>query len=167
MSKKDESPLSEPEFVSISREELEELKQSKSETRQLAEALAAAIQDSRKPYVSPGDLENQAASRASMKRMAEGQRLSKKQEQDACPHIMACNPLSSTRDMFNRASIIKHRLDTGIEVLVCTNCQKVAWPDDPDYLKLYNAHTTNQPSSAGQRPHIRDFQAAMEAGRLR
>jgi hypothetical protein len=78
---------------------------------------------------------------------------------------MACNPLSSTRDMFGRASFIKHRLDTGVEILLCTNCQKVVWPDDPDYAKYYNAHTTNVSSSAGNR-YFPDVRSAMEAGRL-
>lgn len=152
------------EQVTISRTELEQLKSGKSELRQLVEGLGQVIIDSKKPYVSPGQEANDAAARDSMRRQAEAQRRSKKWEQDACPHIMACNPLSSTRDMFNRSSFLKHTLDTGAPFLMCTNCQKVVWWDDPDYVKYANHNTTNQPSAAGHRIfHNQD--EAMKAGR--
>jgi hypothetical protein len=163
---KNDSPLTpENDVVTISREELEALKQGKSDIEKLANSLANAIQESRKPYKSEGEIQNEKEAQKQMREMAEAQRRQKKIDQDNCPHIMACNPLSSTRDMFNRASFIKHRLDTGVEILLCTNCQKVVWPDDPDYAKYYNAHTTNTPSSAGNR-YFPDVRSAMEAGRL-
>jgi hypothetical protein len=164
---KNDSPLTpDPEYVQITREELEELKRGKSDIEKLANSLASAIQESRKPYVSPEQEQNEQQARDSMRKQAEGQRRQREWDQKNCPHIMACNPLSSTRDMFGRSSFIKHRLDTGAEILLCTNCQKVVWPDDPDYVRFYNMHTTNVPSASGNRPHIRDVESAMNAGRL-
>jgi hypothetical protein len=152
------------EQVTISKEEFEQLKSGKSELSQLVEGLANAIIESKKPYVSPGQEANDAASRASMKKQAEFIRRSKKWEQDACPHIMACNPLSSTRDMFNRSSFIQHTLDTGARFLMCTNCQKVVWYDDPEFVKYANHNTTNQPSAAGHR-YFHNQEEVMKAGR--
>lgn len=154
----------EQEQVTISKAELEQLRSGKSELRQLVEGLGQVIVDARKPYVSPGQEANDAASRESMKRQAEAIRRSKKWEQDACPHIMACNPLSSTRDMFNRSSFIQHTLDTGARFLMCTNCQKVVWYDDVDYVRYANHNTTNQPSSAGHR-YFHNQEEVMKAGR--
>src|SRR5271154_5301399 len=137
--------------VVLTRAEFEALKAKQSDNQMLIEGLAAAIQKGREPYKSPGQIENEKTAQEQSRRMAENQRLSKKIDQQNCPHIMACNPLSSTRDMFNRASFIHHRLDTGAEILMCTNCQKTIWPDDPEYARCYMLNTTNQTSSAGMR----------------
>jgi len=153
------------EKVEITQAEYEELKSGKSELRELVQGLAQAIQESRKPYVSEGQIQNEEAARQTMKAQAEKQRLAKKWDQEHCPHIKGCNPLSDSMDMHNRSAFIRHRLDTGATFLMCSNCQRIIWQDEPDFQYWATKPSGNRPSAAGDRFQP-DPLRAMREGRL-
>jgi hypothetical protein len=164
---KNDSPLTpdEPEVITLTREEFEALKKGKSDVELLATSITSAMQDARKPYVSEGELANQRNAQEAMKRLAASQRAAKKWDQDHCPHIKGCNPLSDSLDTANRSAFIRHRLDTGATFLMCTNCQKVIWQDDPEFQIWYNKPSGNRPSAGGDRFQS-DPLKAMREGRL-
>lgn len=157
----------EPELITITKEELDALRKQnpKSETREIAEAIAVALIESKKPYVSPGEEENRRMAQEQMKRQGLSQRRQKKLEQESCPHIKGCNPLSDSQDIHNRSSFLRHRLDTGATFLMCTNCQKTIWQDDPEFNQWLNKPSGNRPSAAGDR-YQTDPVEAMNLGRL-
>lgn len=153
----------EPELVTITKEELEALKSGKTELQEILKGLGNAIVESKKPYVDPGQEANEASMRESMKKQKQAQDRQKKFDQDSCPHKMASNPLSSTPDMFGRAAFWHFRLDTGEQILICSNCQKVVRQTDPEFVKFASMPTTNIAGSAGQR-FFADPLAVIKAG---
>jgi hypothetical protein len=74
-----------------------------------------------------------------------------KYSQDNCDHIAGCNEQSSMRDIAGRTSIGWHRLDIGAEVGVCTVCQRIFTPLDPEYRIWRKRPSFNQMSSSGNR----------------
>jgi len=52
-------------------------------------------------------------------------------EQSSCEHIAGCSSLSEQHDIANRSSILWHRNDVGVDVGICTVCQKFFYPSDP------------------------------------
>lgn len=152
------------EVVTITRAQLEQLqKASQNQDSTLASAIIAGFKEAQKPYKDEGQTANEKAMRDSMRAQKAAQDRTKKAEQEACPHKMACNPLSSTPDMFGRASFWPFRLDTGERILICSNCHKIVRQTDPDYMKYATMPTTNIEGSAGQR-FFQDQMAAIKAG---
>jgi len=150
------SPLVEDKQVTITSSALQELLASViSKTQEQAslqtKALVDAILESRKPYVDPKRAENEKRWRESMRRQRLKLDASLKADQNRCEHIMGSNALSEYPDLHRRSSILKHALDTGEVIGMCTNCGRVWWPDDPDYFSQLKRHTTNKMSQAGQR----------------
>jgi uncharacterized protein with PIN domain len=122
-------------------------------------ALVEAILESRKPYIDPKREENEKRWRAQMRKQREMMDANLKADQNRCEHIMGSNALSEYPDLHNRSSIIKHVLDTGEIIGMCTNCNKVWWPGDADYYTELRRHTTNKMSSAGRRFSVQVQQA--------
>jgi ElaB/YqjD/DUF883 family membrane-anchored ribosome-binding protein len=85
------------------------------------------------------------------KELRERQERYKKDEQDNCPHVAGCNPLSEMQDTFGRTSIVWHTLGTGAAVGICTVCQRIFLPEDKDYAEWRAKPSFNRWSSAGTR----------------
>jgi hypothetical protein len=114
-----------------------------------AEMLSGALLESRKPYVSDAQKANEETMRKSMKDQRERLMADIRASQDTCPHLQGANALSEkTGDM---TSIVQHRLDIGAVIGICTNCQRVFKPGDPDYLTQMRRKSGNKMSSAGIR----------------
>ena len=161
--------MAEEKKSSLSNEELERLavifkeavKSSKEDQASLAQTLAAAIVESRKPYVSPQDIANRESARKSSREQAAKQKAIKEWEQSHCKHVKGSNPNSFRSDPFDSA-IAKHVLDTGEVIGICTNCTKIFSSLNPEDYEYLTAKSTNQPSMAGRR-EFADGNAAKRA----
>jgi hypothetical protein len=144
-----------PETVTLSLSDLRDLIKNTSDTSGtasaeiMAKAIAAAIMEARKPYIDPKKQENDDNMRKSMAEIARRTKVNVERAQQACEHLQGCNELSTrTGDM---TCIIKHRLDNGVVVGICTNCGRQFWPKDPDYITHMRRKTSNLTSMAGDR----------------
>ena len=70
-----------------------------------------------------------------------------KLNQDYCDHI--AGGLGGEKDLRGRTSIFWHRNDVRVDVGICSVCQKIFRPSDPDYLKWRNKKSINILSAAG------------------
>lgn len=70
-------------------------------------------------------------------------------EQSECEHLQGSSKLSSFTGPLS--SIVKHQLDTGELIGICTNCQALFRPGDDEYRKQINRKSGNTISKAGQR----------------
>jgi hypothetical protein len=116
-----------------------------------AQTIADALIESRKPYKDPAQEANEEMFRENTRRQFEQERINRKAEQDNCAHIAGCNSLSDERHPSGKSSIIKHYLDSGVLIGICTVCQRVWWPDEPDYKEAIQKPSINRPSRSGQR----------------
>jgi hypothetical protein len=127
--------------------------QSDDKMQSLAKMIADALIESKKPYVSPQQLENEETMRKSMreqrKRLEEDLEASKA----TCPHMQGSNALSDVSGPMT--AIVQHRLDTGEVIGICTNCIRVFRQNDPDYLEWMRKKSGNKMSSAGIRMFMR------------
>lgn len=126
-----------------------------------AKMLSESLLESRKPYVSDAQKENERSMRESMK--AQRERLLKDVEasQENCPHLQGSNALSDFSGQLT--SIVQHRLDTGAVIGICTNCLRVFKPGDKDYVSQMRRKSGNRISSAGVRMFL-DPRAVQAAG---
>jgi len=129
------------------------------------EKLASAIIESKKPYVDPRNEENEKAMRESMRLVNERMHQQVLASQKTCPHLQGSSELSDFSGQLS--SIVRHQLDNGVVVGICTNCQLTIYSDDADIevQKIFRMKSGNRMSSAGRR-HFTDPNAAMKAGRL-
>jgi len=126
-----------------------------------AKMLSEALLESRKPYVSEAQKQNESSMRESMKTQRERIMADIRASQDVCPHLQGSNALSEMSGQLT--SIIHHRLDTGQVIGICTNCQRLFRPGDPDYLQQMKRKSGNKISSAGVRFFL-DPRAVAAAG---
>lgn len=117
------------------------------------DALVQALLEARKPYTDPRQLANEAAMRVQMRELKERIDRDIKASQTVCPHFQGSNALSEFQGQ--QTSIVQHQLDTGIMVGICTNCQRIFMPEDPDYMMEMRRKSGNRPSMAGQRFGLR------------
>lgn len=115
------------------------------------QALAEAIIESKKPYVDPKKEINEKMFREQAKETELRQKANIRYAQNMCEHIAGCSPLSEQKDIAGRTSIIWHRTDVGADVGVCTVCQKIFRPGDPDYAVWRNKKSFNKLSASGVR----------------
>lgn len=127
--------------------------------------LAKAIIESRKPYVDPRQEENEKAMRESMRKVNERMKAQILASQSTCPHLQGSSENSDFTGQLS--SIVMHRLDSGVVVGICTNCQLQIFSDDKDVnvQKIFRQKSGNRMSSAGIRT-FRNPNEAMTAGRL-
>jgi hypothetical protein len=127
--------------------------------------LAEALIESKKPYVDPRQVENEKAMREQMRVVNERMKAQIYASQETCPHLQGSSELSDFSGQLS--SIVLHRLDNGVVVGICTNCQKQIFSDDPniEVQKIFRMKSGNRMSSAGIRNFV-DPKAAMAAGRL-
>lgn len=127
--------------------------------------LAAAIIESKKPYIDPRQVQNEAAMRESMRIVNERMKAQIIASQSTCPHLQGSSENSDFTGQLS--SIVMHRLDSGVVVGICTNCQLQIFSDDTnvEVQKLFRMKSGNRMSSSGIRT-FNDPKAAMSAGRL-
>lgn len=123
----------------------QQAKASEDNVRMIADALLEA----RKPYKDPKAKENEDAMRASMRETQDRIRQSITASQDLCPHLQGCNSLSDVTG--DRSSIVLHRLDTGLVIGICTNCQAQFFSDVPEHRVFFQKKSGNKMSAAGFR----------------
>jgi hypothetical protein len=103
------------------------------------------------------------------KELSRRQKLTVKLEQDACDHIAGGSQLSEQRDIAGRTSIIWHRNDVGVDIGLCTVCQRPFRPSDqPDeqghtYAYWRKKPSFNKLSAAGFRTILNPVQAQAES----
>jgi hypothetical protein len=162
------------ETVTLTKAELQELiltatkSVGENATSLVADALAKladSIAESRKPYVDPKQIENDNNMRKSMKEVNERMARQIRASQETCPHLQGSSENSDFTGQLS--SIVMHRLDTGVIVGICTNCQKQIFSNDPnpEVQKLFRMKSGNRMSSAGVRTFMNPMEA-MSAGRL-
>jgi hypothetical protein len=71
--------------------------------------------------------------------------------QSLCDHIAGCSELSEQRDIAGRTSIGWHRNDIGVDIGICSVCQRIFRPEDPDYAQWRKKPSFNKLSQAGHR----------------
>lgn len=112
--------------------------------------IAQALLDARKPYVNPRDKANEDSMRLSMREQAKLTKAQVEQDQELCPHKKGANALSSRMDNQD-SSWVKHILDTGEVIGICTNCTKVVSSLNPADIHHFQDRGTNITSMAGRR----------------
>ena len=118
----------------------------------IAETLAGALRDLKKPYVDPAQQENNRRQQEQMKALRERLQRNLEIDRTNCAHLQGSNALSEEQG--TRLSIAWHKLDTGTQWGICTNCQRQFWPSDPDYRTWRAKKSGNRPSQAGQRDFV-------------
>lgn len=113
------------------------------------ENLLKGLAELRKPYENPGEKALEEQMRQSRRAFLAKQDAGEKAFQDSCPHLQGSSELSQR--MGDLTSIVKHRLDNGEVIGICTNCIRVFRQLDDDYSKEMRRKSGNQMSQAGQR----------------
>jgi len=92
-------------------------------------------------------------------------------EQNLCDHIAGGSALSEQRDIAGRTAIIWHRNDVGVDIGICTVCQRIFHPKDPidlqghSYTYWRKKPSFNKLSAAGHRT-MANPQTAMDESYL-
>lgn len=116
-----------------------------------SDKLAAALIESRKPYIDPNKEINDQMWREQAREQAKREKANTAAYQKNCPHIAGCNSLSDLRDQAGRTSIVWHKLDSTEAIGICTNCTRVFHEDDPDYQEWRTKPSINKMSASGDR----------------
>ena len=85
------------------------------------------------------------------KELERRKKANKEAEQTYCEHIAGCSQLGDEKDLRGRTSILWHRNDVSVDVGICTNCQRIFRPTDPDYMAWRRKPSINKLSAAGSR----------------
>lgn len=126
------------------------------QTANQGEQIASALLKAREPYVDPKQKANEESMRRSMHASDESQRRALAQDQLLCTHRKGSNALSSF-PAENNYAFIKHVLDTGEIIGICTNCTKVISSVNdgrdgrPNEINFFQLPSTNGTSQAGRR----------------
>lgn len=126
-------------------------------------ALAEAIIDSKKPYVDPKKAHNDELFKANERELQLRQKTNVKYTQSICEHIAGSSPLSEQKDIAGRTSFVWHRNDVGVDIGICTVCQKIMRPEDPDYAVWRRKSSFNKLSAAGTRLFLDPIKAREES----
>jgi hypothetical protein len=97
------------------------------------------------------------------KELARRQKETTKLEQDSCDHIAGSSPLSEQRDIAGRTSIAWHRNDVGVDVGICTVCQRIFRPGQADYAIWRKKPSFNKISASGYRSFLEPMKAREES----
>lgn len=127
--------------------------------------LVEAIIESKKPYVNPAEALNKKAAAQQNREVQERLHAAMKNARAHCAHLQGSHELSSFSSPYGLTSIIKHALDTGEFIGMCTNCGRIWRDTDPDYMTWMTRKSGNLPSRSGQRTFL-DPRRAIESGKL-
>ena len=103
------------------------------------------------------------------KELRKRQKETARAEQDECVHIAGCSPLSEQKDIAGRTAIIWHRNDVGVDLGICTVCQRFFHPSDPPdaqghtYSFWRKQPSFNKISAAGYRTVLDPVRAREES----
>lgn len=120
-----------------------------------SDRLAKTLIESRKPYVDPRVEQNEEMFRQQTRMQMAEERKAKYDSQQACPHVIGCNPLSDRYDRNGLTSIIWHRFDHQDVEGICTVCQRIFAINDPDYIQWKRLPSANRASASGERQYLR------------
>lgn len=130
----------------------------------MANTLAAAVLEARKPYVDPRAEENDRFAREQAREQMKRQKADREYSQSVCTHIAGSSPNSEMPDLAGRTSIVWHRYDVQDELGICTNCTRIFYPSDKDYGTWRVKKSFNLLSRSGDRQFSNPL-AAQKAAR--
>lgn len=113
--------------------------------------LAAALIESRKPYVDPKQEQNEEFMRQQAREQRKREEAGRKRDQENCPHLAGSNSLSDQPDLLGRTCIVWHTSDSTETFGICSNCQRIFRDNDPDYGVWRRKPSINKQSRAGER----------------
>ncbi len=126
-------------------------------------ALVEALRESRKPYKSDAEKENDKKQRDQMRETIKRTMLNEERNRLYCRHRAGTNGLSDVPHPHNAfSSIIWHDITNQLRWGVCTVCQRQFWPSDSDYRYWRSQRSYNRNSATGERDGV-DIQTWMEA----
>lgn len=125
--------------------------------KQSSQVIAEAMLEARKPYVPPGQIENDKRMKDSTREIQERIKRQLAAEQDVCAHLQGSNSLSEFQGQLG--SFVLHQLDTGVVIGICTNCQKQIWSNNPEHARYFGKKQANRMSRAGQRVFLDPLKA--------
>ena len=140
-----------------------QLAESQRQQSEANRALADAIIESRKPYVDPRKKQNDEMFKEQERQIALRTKVNVTYAQSVCEHIAGCSALSEQKDIAGRTSFVWHRNDIGVDIGVCTVCQKILRPEDPDYALWRRKSSFNKLSAAGTRTFMDPLKARSES----
>ena len=124
--------------------------QAQPDTTSMFKELVQAVIESRKPYVAPGQEENEKMLRQANREQQQAIIRNKRAAQDNCPHTVGLAGQKPGDD----SSFWIHKLDTGETIGICSFCQKVISSLVPEDQRFFALKGSNAPSSAGQRQFL-------------
>ena len=139
------------------------------ESNAATKALADAVLETTKPkeYIKTkkelADEANQKLFDDRQRELQKRQKAVTKAEQDSCDHIAGGSPLSEQRDIAGRTSILWHRNDVGVDVGICTVCQRIFRPTDTDFAIWRKKPSFNRLSASGYRTVLDPVRARAES----
>jgi hypothetical protein len=121
----------------------------------LVGALVEALRESRKPYKSDADKQNDAAQAEQMRKTIQRQLRNTEIEQTYCKHMAGTNSLSDVPHPANAFTAIAwHDITNQLRWGICTVCQRQFWPTDSDYRYWRSKKSYNSVSKAGERDNV-------------
>ena len=165
------APLSQEALLTLIVQMQAQLAESQKQAAEANEKLAAAIIETTKPreaFKTEKELAREANEKMfddQAKELRRRQRETARAEQDECVHIAGCSALSEQKDIAGRTSILWHRNDVGVDVGICTVCQRIFHPSDPEdkqghsYTFWRKQPSFNKISAAGHRTVLNPIEA--------
>ncbi len=121
----------------------------------LVSAFLEALRESKKPYKSDAEKENDKRQTEQMRKTVMDQIRNKETSQAYCQHMAGTNKLSDVPSPANAfTAVIWHHVTNALVWGICTICQREFWPTDTDYRYWRQKRSFNQPSKAGDRDGI-------------
>ena len=157
------APLTQSDLLSIIATMQQQLIDGQRLQAEANKALAEAIIDSKKPYVDPRKKLNDEMFKDQERQIALRTKMNVQYAQSTCEHIAGCSQLSEQKDIAGRTSFVWHRNDIGVDIGVCTVCQKILRPEDPDYALWRRKSSFNKLSAAGTRTFMDPLKARSES----
>lgn len=136
--------------------------------QEMGKTIAEAILESRKPMPDPkaeAQRKNDELFREQEREQQRRTKENRKAIQKACSHI--AGSYGDLEDMHHRTSIAWHRNDVGVEVGICTGCNRIFYPDDPDYSEWRQKKSFCRVMSAAGPRTVFDHKDALEKTHLK
>lgn len=121
----------------------------------LVNALVTALRESRKPYKSDADIENERRQTEQMRATIRKQLRDAEISRTYCQHMAGTNKLSDVPHPANAfTAIIWHDITPSFRWGICTVCQRQFWPSDTDYRYWRQKRSFNRGSQTGERDGV-------------
>lgn len=129
-------PLSTDQLLTLIASMQQQLLSAQQSAASANEKLAEAILETTKPREPVktkkqlAEEENTRQEKIRENQLRDYQKAVKKVNEQNCVHIAGCSELSEQMDIAHRTSILWHRNDVGVDIGVCTVCQRIFRPSD-------------------------------------